>query len=124
MLKISVWKNRVVRTRVPLLFYNGHQQTPLKGISKKYPLGREMIPTNKQATIQVETLTVHKQSFLKLPSVNTQVTKGGVMEFSNEDTIMSNKPTYIGEAEIKPEIIEPRRLDLPTTVYKNGTGGN
>ena len=90
----------------------------LKELIRKYPLGREIIPTATQANIQVETLTVHKISYSEHPTSENTLHQGGVMEFSTEDTIMTNEPTYIGEAEIKPEIIEPRGLDLPTTVYK------
>ena len=32
---------------------------------------------------------------------------------------MNKEPTYSGEAEIKPEIIEPNGLDLPTIIYKD-----
>ena len=91
----------------------------LKELIRKYPLGREIIPTAIQANIQVETLTVHKISYSEYPRNKDTLHHGGVIEFSNEDTIMINEPTYVGEADIKPEIIEPRGLDLPTTVYKS-----
>ena len=41
-----------------------------------------------------------------------------VSDIDEADTVMSKEPTYIGEAEITPEIIEPCGLDLPTIIYK------
>ena len=42
-----------------------------------------------------------------------------VSDLDFADTIMNKEPTYSGEAEIKPEILEPKGLDLPTIIYKD-----
>jgi len=34
------------------------------------------------------------------------------------DTVKDKEPTYFGEAEIKPEIIEPSGIDLPTVIHE------
>ena len=47
------------------------------------------------------------------------IADGNLADFTPENTIMKGEPTYTGEAEIKPEIIEPQGLDLPTTIYDN-----
>ena len=41
------------------------------------------------------------------------------MEINSDFTIITNEPTYIGEADITPEIIEAKGLDLPTMIHKN-----
>ena len=51
-----------------------------------------------------------------ISQAQTHETQVSDLDFA--DTIMDKEPTYFGEAEIKPEIIEPSGLDLPTIIYK------
>ena len=101
---------------------NNHRSVPLrldnkgeiKRLLKNHPFGREILMCSETADIRVPILTVN----------NVQVTQNKfdapdirIMDFNPDDTIMRGEPTYTGEAEIRPEIIEPQGLDLPTTIY-------
>ena len=66
------------------------------------------------AKIQIPTIVVHQVTMSQDPSYK-------ISDLDFADTIMNKEPTYFGEAEIKPEIIEPNGLDVPTIIYKNAT---
>ena len=65
--------------------------------------------------------TAHIQ--VPIMSINQVNLKTGneiqISDLELADTVMDKEPTYYGEAEIRPEIIEPQGLDLPTVVYAN-----
>ncbi|MEG2013588.1 MAG: hypothetical protein RR063_10370 [Anaerovoracaceae bacterium] len=77
-----------------------------------YPVGRELLLSKADAKSSIPTLSVCHVSMSEDPSYK-------VSDLDFADTIMHKEPTYSGEAEIKPEIIEPTGLDLPTIIYKN-----
>ena len=83
----------------------------LKSAVKQYPIGREILMAKATAQIQLPLKTVNFIS-----QAQTHETQVSDLDFA--DTIMDKEPTYFGEAEIKPEIIEPSGLDLPTIIYK------
>ena len=86
----------------------------LKSTLQTYPVGREILMAKSTAKIHVPTIVVHQVTMSQDPSYQ-------ISDLDFADTIMSKEPTYFGEAEIKPEIIEPNGLDVPTIIYKNAT---
>jgi len=84
----------------------------LKQALKTHPLGREVLMASATAQITLPTLTVCKVSISQDPPQQ-------ISDVNFADTIMTKEPTYFGEAEIKPEIIEPKGLDLPTVIFEN-----
>ena len=86
----------------------------LKSTLQTYPVGREILMAKSTAKIQVPTIVVHQVTMSQDPSYQ-------ISDLDFADTIMNKEPTYFGEAEIKPEIIEPNGLDVPTIIYKNAT---
>jgi hypothetical protein len=76
-----------------------------------HPLGREVLMAKATAHIHVPLMTVNHLAV-------SQTAEAQVSDLDFADTIMNKEPTYFGEAEIKPEIIEPSGLDLPTIIYK------
>ena len=86
----------------------------LKSTLQTYPVGREILMAKSTAKIQIPTIVVHQVTMSQDPSYK-------ISDLDFADTIMNKEPTYFGEAEIKPEIIEPNGLDVPTIIYKNAT---
>jgi hypothetical protein len=84
----------------------------LKTALPLYPLGREVLAAKSTAKIDVPTITVHQVTLSQDPTYK-------ISDLNFADTIMDKEPSYFGEAEIKPEIIEPNGLDLPTIIYKS-----
>ena len=84
----------------------------IKAAIKAHPVGREVLMAKATAQIKVLLYTVNNVTLSQSPSVQ-------VSDLDFADTIMEKEPTYFGEAEIKPEIIEPSGLDLPTVIYTN-----
>jgi hypothetical protein len=81
---------------------------------RSYPLGREVLMAKSTAHIQVPLLTVHHISA-------TDINDLKVSDLDYADIIMEKEPTFGGEAEIKPEIIEPAGLDLPTIIHSTAS---
>ena len=97
-----------------LVDLDSNNRGQIKAAIKDHPLGREVLMAKSTAQIQVPLYTVHQVTVSQSPAVQ-------VSDLDFADTIMSKEPTYYGEAEIKPEIIEPSGLDLPTIVYKTAS---
>ena len=76
-----------------------------------FPLGREIL-VNTGGKNSIPTFSVNQLSFKE----GTEV-KVSDMEFA--DTVHLKEPTYSGEADISPEIIETEGIDLPTVIYEN-----
>jgi len=76
-----------------------------------HPIGREVLMAKSSAHIHIPVRSVN---FLTLATLE----KGSpISDLDFADTVMDKEPTYFGEAEIKPEIIEPSGIDLPTIVH-------
>ena len=93
---------------------NDENKGELKRTLKNHSYGREVLMCQDTTKIDIPILTVNKVSIIEEDQLETDER---VKEFTPENTIMKGEPTYTGEAEIKPEIIEPQGLDLPTTIY-------
>jgi len=79
---------------------------------KEHPLARELLSHScKDAQIYPHFMVNQISTDL---SENTPVS-----DLDYADIIMDKEPTYFGEANIEPEIIEAKGLDLPTRVYSN-----
>ena len=91
---------------------NDTNKGQIRAAVKYYPVGREVIMAGNTSQIQVPIMSINQIN------LNT----GDEIQISDlelADTVMDKEPTYDGEAEIRPEIIEPQGLDLPTVVYAN-----
>ena len=104
-------KFELINDYLPLAL-NDTNKGQIRAAIKQYPVGREVIMSGNTAHIQVPIMSINQ--------VNLKT--GNEIQISDlelADTVMDKEPTYYGEAEIRPEIIEPQGLDLPTVVYAN-----
>ena len=91
---------------------NDTNKGQIKAAVKHYPVGREIIMAGNTSQIQVPIMSINQINL----STGDEIQ---ISDLELADTVMDKEPTYDGEAEIKPEIIEPQGLDLPTVVYAN-----
>ena len=93
---------------------------PLKSSNKslltqllsQYPLGREILPVGDQIHVHTPCPVIYQNTVSHKDDMQ-------VSDLDLADTIMEKEPTYTGEADIGPHIIEPHGLDLPTIIYKD-----
>jgi transposase InsO family protein len=103
---------------------NKYKTVPIKEDNKsvlrqtlqEHPFSREVLYCHSNVKNDLSILTVHN---ISMSDNIPDIADGNLANFTPENTIMKGEPTYTGEAEIKPEIIEPQGLDLPTTIYDN-----
>ncbi|RPH84521.1 MAG: RNA-directed DNA polymerase, partial [Planctomycetaceae bacterium] len=75
------------------------------------PLGREVLLEPNESDISNPVLSINSLNVQE--DVQVPVNDWGDMS----DTIHSKEPTFTGTADISPEIIEPKGLDIPTIVH-------
>ena len=92
--------------------FEGVSSHLIQSTLKKYPLARELLSNSFEET-QIYPHFLVNQISTGLDE-NTQVS-----DLDYADIIMDKEPTYFGEANIEPEIIEAKGLDLPTRVYSS-----
>ena len=91
---------------------NDTNKGQIRAAVKNYPIGREVIIAGNTSQIQVPIMSINQ----------INLSTGDEIQISYlelADTVLDKEPTYDGEAEIRPEIIEPQGLDLLTVVYAN-----
>ena len=91
-----------------------HNKGNIIAALQSYPLGREVLMAKSAAHIQVPLLTVHHIS-------TTDINDLRVSDLDYADISMDKEPTFGGKTEIKPEIIEPAGLDLPTIIHSTAS---
>jgi hypothetical protein len=88
---------------------NNDNRGRLAKAMQKYPLAREVLYSKENADIHLPLITVNQITAIDETDIQ-------VSDLDYADVIMAKEPTFDGEAEIIPEIIEPSGLDLPTVI--------
>lgn len=95
---------------------NNYETVPLVGQAEKlkrvvsdFPLGREILPT-RVGTFEKHCLSIHQ---LNLDNFQEIV----VSDQDLAEAVHLKEPTYGGEAEISPDLIEAEGLDIPTIIH-------
>jgi hypothetical protein len=107
---VVIGKIEVVNTFMVIPLNKGNMSR-VRHILERCPLGREILPCHSESGIEVP-----------LYSINMSLVKNSVMLVNDSDftdIVSAKEPTYDGEAEIIPEIIEPSGggLDIPTIIH-------
>jgi hypothetical protein len=107
---VVIGKIEVVNTFMVIPLNKGNMSR-VRHILERCPLGREILPCHSESGIEVS-----------LYSINMSLVENSVMLVNDSDfsdIVSAKEPTYDGEAEIIPEIIEPSGggLDIPTIIH-------
>ena len=91
---------------------NSTDQHNLSSLITQFPFGREILPVKDQVQFQIPYPVIFQNTVRHKNDMQ-------VSDLDLADTIMEKEPTYTGEADVGPHIIEPHGLDLPTIIYKD-----
>jgi hypothetical protein len=89
-----------------------NDRSGLTSLLTQFPFGREILPVGDRVYVHTPSPVIYQNTVSH--SADMQVS-----DLDLADTIMEKEPTYTGEADIGPHIIEPHGLDLPTIIYKD-----
>ena len=88
--------------------------TGLEKLIQNHPFAREVLCTQKKE----QTDTTYP--YWTINNISTHIPSDiQVSDLDYADAIIEKEPTYYGEANINPEIIDVKGLDLPTRIYAN-----
>jgi len=86
----------------------------LKRNIKKYPLGREILTNRSFYDLKIG------QPVLSILNIALgDMHEIAVADMDIRETVCLKEPTYMGEAEIEPNIIETKGLEMPTKIYES-----
>jgi hypothetical protein len=107
---VVIGKIEVINTFMVVRLSKGNM-VRVRQILERCPLGREILPCHSDSGIEVPIF-----------SVNMSMIENSVMLVNDSDfsdIVSAKEPTYDGEADIIPEIIEPSSggLDIPTIIH-------